>query len=230
MAIKGKGRSRARKSVTPGPRPVYTPVKQPLLARRGFRITALVVVASLAVGGIWYGLAKERTKQREEELAARERTAVSRYQSAVEAALSEVGSESLPGVFSVLPSLQTDLDGLANGDIDEKTAAQDAVAAARKAKRAAADLGKIRPVRIFGSKGLGALLVRDGLNSHSRMLEALKLYETAAQLLQMAANASGSERSELLDRASGVLGVASTLFNDGYNDYMNVQSAVSASG
>src|SRR4030042_3728860 len=106
MAIKGKGRSRARKSVTPGPRPVYTPVKQPLLARRGFRITALVVVASLAVGGIWYGLAKERTKQRGEELAARERTAVSRYQSAVEAALSEVGSESLPGVFRVLPRLQ----------------------------------------------------------------------------------------------------------------------------
>jgi hypothetical protein len=226
MAIKGKGRSRARKSVTPGPRAVYTPVKQPLLARRGVQIAALVLVIALAVGGIWYGLAKERTEERRKELDASQRTAVSGYRSAVGAALLKVGGEPLPGAFSVLPILQTDLDGLANGTVDAETAAKDAAAAAKKAKSAAADLGKIRPARIFGSKGFEPGFVRDGLNSHAKMLNALNLYETAAELLRMAANATGDQRSELLDRTSSVLEVASTLFDDGYSDYVNLQSAV----
>ena len=222
MAIKGRGRSRARKAVTSGPRPTYVPVKRPLLARRGFQITALVVAVGLAVGGIWYGLAKERTKQRGKELAAGKRSAATRYQGAVEAALSKVGGELSASAFSVLPVLQTDLDGLRTGDITAETAAQDAVGAARSAKRAAADVAKIRPARIFGSKGFGPGFVRDGLNSHAKMLNALKLYEAAARLLEMAANADGSRRSQILDRASGVLDVASSLFDDGYGDYVNV--------
>ncbi|MEW6060254.1 MAG: hypothetical protein AB1551_08995 [Actinomycetota bacterium] len=222
MAIKGRGKSKARKAVTSGPRPTYVPVKRPLLARRGFQITALVLVAGLAVGGISYGLAKERTKQREEELAASKRAATTRYQSAVEAALSKVGGQVSASAFSVLPVLQRDLDWLRTGDIVAESAARDAAGAARSAKRAAADMTKIRPARIFGSKGFGPGFVRDGLNSHAKMLNALKLYETAARLLEMAANTDADEQSELLDRASGVLDVASTLFDDGYGDYLNV--------
>ena len=34
MAIKGKSKGRSAKSVTPGPKPVYQPVKKRLLAKR----------------------------------------------------------------------------------------------------------------------------------------------------------------------------------------------------
>jgi hypothetical protein len=227
MAIKRKSRSRPRGGVTKGPRPVYAPVKRPLRARRSFQITAILLVALVAAGGIWYGVAKERAseraKERRDALAARERIVVTRYQGAVDPALSKVGNKLAPSGFSVLPKLATDLEGLRKGNVSVKTAGQDAVTAAQSAGSAVGDLSKIKPANMFGSKGLGAVVVRDGLNSHSKMLNALKLYETAAQLVRMATEATGSQRSELLDRASSVLDVASTVFQSGYNDYLNVQ-------
>lgn len=225
MAIKGKSKSRARRSVTPGPRPTYVPVKRPLLARRGFQITALVVVAVMAVGGIWFGLAKERSKQREREMSQKMRTAMIQYQSPVDAALAGVGQSVPPSAFRVLPAIGADLTGLRKGTVTAKTAAADAATAAKSAKTAADALGKIDPSTIFGGKGFGPTFVDFALNSHSKMLDALRLYETAADLLGMAAKATGDLRTQLLDRASGVLDVASSLFADGHNDYVNAQQA-----
>src|SRR5581483_7658734 len=216
MAIKGKSRSRARRAVTPGPRPAFVPVKRPLLARRGFQVTALVVILAVAAAAIVYGLAKERTKQRTEALQRSMRVATTKYQVIVDGALANAGQPLPPSGFNAFPSLTTDIDGLRKGTVSAKTAAKDA-------KQATAN-AKVSPAAIFGGKGFDLAFVNYAINSQTKLANALKLYEQVGSLLQMAVEAGGVQRTTLLDRASAVLDVASTLFNDGYNDYVNLKN------
>src|SRR6266508_1576118 len=111
MAIKGKSKPRSRRVVTPGPRPSYTPVQKPLLARRGFRIGVLVVVVAASVGGIWYGLARERTQAREQALAERERTAAIRFRGGVEGAMASSGQRAPPAGSPASPPPAAAADG-----------------------------------------------------------------------------------------------------------------------
>ncbi|HZP89756.1 MAG TPA: hypothetical protein VFC04_02025 [Actinomycetota bacterium] len=224
MAIKGKSRSRARRTVTPGPRPTFVPVRRPLLARRGFQVTALVVILVAATAGVVYGLAKERTKQRTEALQRSMRVAATKYQVGVDGALANVGQPLPPSGFKAFPALTTDVDGLRKGSVDAKTAAKDATSAIANAKTAATAMDKLDPASIFGGKGFDLAFVNYAINSQTKLADALKLYEQVGGLLQMAAEADGGQRSALLDRASAVLDVASTLFSDGYNDYVNLKN------
>jgi hypothetical protein len=224
MAIKGKSRSRARRAVTPGPRPTYVPVKRPLLARRGVQVTALVVVLAVATAGIVYGLARERTRQRDEALHRRMRVAATTYQVSVDGALANAGQPLPPSGFNAFPSLKTDIDGLRKGNVTPTTAAKDAKQVIANAKTAAATMDKVSPATIFGGKGFDLAFVNYAINSQSKLTSALKLFEQVGELLQMAARADGTQRTALLDRASAVLDVASTLFSDGYNDYVNLKN------
>ncbi len=224
MAIKGKSRSRARRAVTPGPRPAFVPVKRPLLARRGFQVTALVVILAVAAAAIVYGLAKERTKQRTEALQRSMRVATTKYQVIVDGALANAGQPLPPSGFNAFPLLTTDIDGLRKGTVSAKTAAKDAKQATANAKTAEAAIGKVSPAAIFGGKGFDLAFVNYAINSQTKLANALKLYKQVGSLLQMAVEAGGAQRTTLLDRASAVLDVASTLFNDGYNDYVNLKN------
>jgi len=223
MAIKGKSKPRSRRVVTPGPRPAYTPVKKPLLARRGFRIGLLVVVVAAAVGGIWYGLARERTQSREQALAGRERIAAVTFRGKVQGAIAAAGQPAPPDGFTAFPALTTDVDGLGKGTVKPKTAATDAKAAGGVATNAWEAMDKIDVVSITANKGFDAAFVNYFFNAREKMEDALKLYEHAALLVQRAAAATGGQRTELLNGAKGILVVAAELMNGGYSDFIQVQ-------
>ncbi len=222
MAIKGKSKPRSRKSVTPGPRPSYTPVKKPLLARPGFWFTILTVVVIASVVGIWFGLARERTNQRNQELQQRERTAAVSLQGKVLGALAGVGQAAPPANFTAFPTLTTDLDGLGKGTVTPKTAAADAAAAKKNAASAQTALDAIDPIALTANKGFDVGFVNYFFNAKEKMLDAMKLYGNVAILLDRAAAASGKGRAALLARATSIQAVASDLMNNGYSDYVQV--------
>jgi hypothetical protein len=223
MAIKGKSKPRSRRVVTPGPRPSYTPVKKPLLARRGFRIGVLVVVVAASIGGIWYGLARERTEDRERALAERKRTAAITFRGKVQGAIASAGQPAPPNGFAAFPTLTADVDALEKGTVKPSTVRTDAKAARTAARGAWQAMGKIDVPSITAKKGFDAAFVNYFFNAREKMQDGLKLYEQAALLVERAAVATGDERTELLDSAGGILEVAAELMNGGYSDFIQVQ-------
>lgn len=227
MAIKGRSKPRSRKVVTPGPRPAYVPVKKPLLARRGVQIAILAVVAIGAAAGIWYGIAKERTEERNQqrarEVQQRKRTAAVTFQGRVEAAIVGVGQPAPPTGFTAFPALTADVEGLATGDVKPDAAAEAAKGVRTTARGAWQALGEIDLTEIVADKGFDVSLVNYFFNAREKMVDALKLYERAAIMVRQAADATETERADLLDSAGGIMDVAASLFNSGYSDYVQIQ-------
>jgi hypothetical protein len=223
MAIKGKSKPRSRRVVTPGPRPAYTPVKRPLLARRGFRIGVLVVVVAGSVAGIWYGLARERTQAREQALAERKRVAAVTFRGRVQGPIASIGQPAPPDGFTAFPGLTADVDGLAKGTVEPGSARSDARAARTAARDAWRAIHEIEVASITARKGFDAEFVNYFFNVREKMRDGLKLYEQAALLLERAAAANGDQRTELLEGARGILDVAADLMNSGYRDFVQLQ-------
>jgi len=223
MAIKGRSKPRSRKVVTPGPRPAYVSVKKPLLARRGVQIAILAVVAVGAAAGIWYGIAKERTEDRARQLQQRKRTTAVTFQGRVEAAIVGVGQPAPPSGFTAFPALTADVEGLATGDVRPGEAAEDARGFQVTAKDAWQALDEIDLAEMLADKGFDRFLVNHFFNAREKMVEALKLYQRAAIMVGQAAEATGTERADLLDSAGGIMDVAASLFNSGYNEYIQIQ-------
>ena len=220
MTIKGKSRPKGGgRAVTRGPKPAYVPVHKPLLQRRSFWYTVLAAVIVVSVAGIWYGVAKQRSADREEQLAQVKRRAAADYQQQVEPILATVGQPVPPSGFEILPQLKTSLSGFLEGTIPAEELEATASAIATAAKRAAAELDKIDAVGIVGGKGLDETFVLYVLISQTRMTQALRLYEQAALLASDAAAAEGGIATGLAGRAQGVVAVAEEGFADGYQDY-----------
>jgi hypothetical protein len=224
MAIKGKSKTKgSAKTVTRGPKPAYVPVKKPLLQRRGFWITALVVVVVLSVIGIWYGIARQQTKDREAEQAKRLATVGTQYQVAVDPVLATVGQALPPTGFEVMTDFENALTAFVGGSGTPADLQEAATSAAAQTKTAAGDLDEIDAVGIVRDKGFDDVFVLHVLNAQTRMVEALKLYEQSALLAQQAAQAEGDQATELAARSKAVLDVAKQLFAEGYQDYVEAQ-------
>jgi hypothetical protein len=223
MAIKGKARSRGGKGVARSRKPVFVPVRVPILRRRGFWIGVLVVLALGSAAGIAYGLAHEASARRADELQARLATTMRTYQSKVDPILAGIGSTQPPAGFSAMTSLGTTLDGLQKGT----TSSNDAVGAAKsdssQAQDAATGLDAIDVPKLAGGKGFSVEFVNYLINSKTRFVEALNLYQRVASLIQTAAKAEGPTRASILDSAQGVLDTANKVFGDGYDDYVQAQ-------
>ena len=130
MAIKGKSKAKARRTVTSGPKPVYVVPKKPLFLRRGFQIGALVVIVLAAAGGILYGLHREHQNQAAAELKANEARYIGQFKTQVTSALSGVGSPNQSTGFDVLPDLSTAIGGLKSGNTSANSAEQTATTSA----------------------------------------------------------------------------------------------------
>ena len=225
MAIKGKSKPRARRSVTPGPRPVYVPVRRPLLQRRAFQIALLAVVLLAAAAAIAYGLIREHHQNRDKALARTMRTIGSEYSVKVQGAIGGLGQTQAGGAFTLLPQIATDLKGLGSGAVKADAAAKDAKTYGTQASDGADALHKIDPSSMVSGKGVeDAAFVRDLLNGRFKMEQGLRMAAQAATLLgQAAAAGTDAERTMLLGDANKAFEVAQTVFADGYTDWVNAQ-------
>ena len=229
MAIKGKSKPRGRKSVTPGPRPAYVPVRRPWWQKGGFWIGVLVVLVAGSAAGIWYGVAKEIGNNRREAdrkaLATRMRDAVGQYQGLVEPIISPLGQTVAPAGFDILPQLSTTISDLEKGAVSAKDAGSAANTISEQAKTAYQALDKVDVVKLVQDKGFNQSFVVFLLDSKSKMVTGIKLFEHAAQQLVLATGLAGTAREQLIADAKGLAQIATDTFTDGYTDYVQVQAA-----
>jgi hypothetical protein len=225
MAIKGKTKSKTPKAVTRGPKPAYVPVKRPLLARRGLWIAIAGFLGVLVVAGLWYGFAKEQSQTRERDLSEARGSAIQVYGRQVEPIIGTIGEPVDPASWSSFPELTDALDRLEAGEGQPEKIAKLATGIAGTAGTAWAVFDQIDAVGLVRGRGLDQVFVLYVLGSEQKLLDSLKLYEQGGELVAMAADApQGQERDLLVERARSVIEVARSLFETGFNDYVEAST------
>ena len=86
MAIKGKTKSRGAKGVTRGPKPVYVPVKTPLIRRTGLWIGVGSFLAAGLIVALAIGFIEQRNDQRERDRIEDMATVVNQYRGQIDLA------------------------------------------------------------------------------------------------------------------------------------------------
>lgn len=228
MAIKGKSKGRSAKAVTPGPKPVYQPVKKRLLAKREFWLVILSIFGVMVIVGLVAGFIAERNASAQDDLEQRMRATMSSFQGQVEPVLTTVGQANPPAGFVAFTDLQTAIGDLVaeepGAPADSKAVKQTATDAAASAKTALEALNQIDESALIQGKGFSEEFVLYVINAKGNFVRAMTLYGEAAKLLELAADAQGAERAELATRSQAIANVASEIFDRGYADYIQAQS------
>jgi len=229
MAIKGKTKGRSARAVTRGPKPVYQPVKKPLLAKREFWLVILSILGVMVVVGLVAGFIAERNSSAQDELERRMRAAMSSFQGQVEPVLTTIGQAQPPAGYQVFTDLSTAVDDLVSEEpdapTDPKALTQTATGAATSAETALEALRAIDETELIRGKGFSEEFVLYVINAKGNLVRAMTLYGEAAKLLELAADAQGAERAELAARTQAILKVATETFDRGYADYVQAQTA-----
>lgn len=228
MAIKGKSRSRGAKTVARGPKPVYVPVRTPLLRRRGLWISVVSVLVTAAVAGLIAGFVRQAATDREEDEIGRMTEAVSRYRDRIEPILTPLGAPQPPTGFDAFAQMPTALTTLEEGDPDEEalaaaaTIAEDTAAAAAEA---AAQFEAITPTDFIRGEGFPTHFALYLIDARNDFLSSLQLYRESARLVALAVETEDAEARELITvRARGVHDTADELFARAYTDYVEAQA------
>jgi hypothetical protein len=229
MAIKGKSKSRSRgRAPAKAPRREPVRVAPPFVQRRWVQLIAAVVVGALAVAMVvWVtnGLRQERADNQQADDAVSRRTAAQEWQKTLEGELGKLGTVSAGSQPTILEPLSGAIDALADGKAPEGTdqAIDDALTLTRAARKT---LEGFDLTGAIADQGFDVGETNYALNSQTRIVQALRLYEQSALLARLALEADGAERVALAERAVGVRSVARTLLNDGWSDYQQVMFAV----
>jgi uncharacterized membrane protein YgcG len=224
MAIKGKSKARSRRSVTPGPKPVYVVPKKRFLARRSVQFALLGLLVVGAIAGITYGLIHEHDQQQAQDLQQRLSDTIGSYKDQITAALtSDVGQPNQTTGFDVTPAAVALIEPLKSGKNVPADAEKTASAAAQSAKQAASTIDAIDTTHLMGGKGFDATTVTTVQDSQSGMVNGLKLYATLNDTLAKAASASGAERAQLVAVADNLAPTAKSIFDGGYQSFIDAQ-------
>lgn len=227
MAIKGKGKTKGRQPAR-APRRAPVTVKPPFFVRRWVQISlALVAGFLLMVFVVWVTnyLRQERADATAATQASEQRAAGQKWKSQVEGALVKVGTLS-PGAPPVLfPDLATTVSGLQKGKLPDGAAATLKKAQA-DAKLALDPLEKYVLTDQVRDIGMDEGQVSWFLNSQTRIVQALKLYEQAATQAVLAIAAPDDQRAAIANSAAAVQDRAAEIFQDGWGDYQNALGSV----
>jgi hypothetical protein len=229
VAIKGKSKGRTAKAVTRGPKPVYQPVKKPLLAKREFWLVIATILGAAVVVGLVVGFIAERNSSEQDELEQRMQAAVSAYQGELEPILTTVGQPRAPSGFDAFADLGAAVASLEEAETppqpaDPQALTQTAADSVASAKGALEALEAIDETSLIRGKGFSEEFVLYVINSKRNLARAMVLYREAAQLLELTADADGARRQELALRTRGVLNSADEIFARGYAEYVQAQT------
>jgi hypothetical protein len=227
MAIKGKGKTRGRQAAR-APRRAPVEVKPPLFLRRGVQVScAFVAGLLLMVLVVWItdGLRQQRADDKAATQASEQRAAGQKWKSQVEGALGKVGTLSPGQPPVVFSNLATAVSGLRKGDVPHGAAAvlTQAQADAKLAIDPLKNYDLTSQVRDIGmDEGQASWF----LNSQTRIVEALELYEQAAKNAALAIDAPDDQRAALADSVAAIQTKAAQILREGWSDYTNALASV----
>jgi hypothetical protein len=228
LAIKGKSKGRSPRSVTRGPKPVYTPVKKPLLAKREFWLVIAGILGVAVVVGLVVGFIAQRNASAQDDLEARMRSTMSRYQGDVDSVLSQIGQAQPPSGYTVFTDFTQALTNLQKGGSDAQadaaTLKQVAGDTVDKAKSALTAFQQIDQDALIQGKDFSRDFVLYIINSKANFIRSMQLYREAGELLRVAAEAEGPQRDELVARAAAITSIADDTFANAYSDYVEGQT------
>jgi hypothetical protein len=216
LAIKGKGKTRSRRAVAAGPKPVYVVPRKPPLARRSVQLGALAALL-LVIGAIllWTYLDQRADQRRQDEQAI-----VSRFATQVETPLQPVSQQLPPTGLVIFGDLREDLTSMLEETADPSQVAARAGRAAENADGIAGTIEDIPTSQWARDRGLPVEMI----DAQDFIVQAIRVYGRAAATLRMAAETRPSEiRSELLDVAEGLLNAGEQLFDRGYQKITNAK-------
>lgn len=231
MAIKGKGRTKARQ-VPRAPRHQPVEVKPPLFTRRWVQVAGAFV---LGIGAMMFlvwvtnGLREQDRSERARELAAAERAGtrpvVEAWSGAVDGAIGSIAQPGGPGIPpTLLSAASAAVDGIAAGDPVRGAAAtlREADGALRSAVETLGGYALVEEIR---DKGFDITQTNYLLNSRSKIVEGLELYRQTVAVAQQALE--GDDRLGTV--ATGLRDQAVTLFTDGWRDLEQVKQSIGIS-
>jgi len=227
MAIKGKNRGKAKaKQVTRPPRPSYTPVPAPFVARRWVQVTAAFVLGvSFIVFVAWIqrGLRNQSDDREARRRQAAERTAMQTYQGKLDPILAQVGEAQGSASAAPFPRFAETVSAFEDGKASEDELSATADATDATATEAADALQGIDAAAIVRDTGASRSFASAVTDSWSRFEKAVRAYGEAAAVLRMAGGASGKQQRDLLETAAELEQIAKELFNAGYVSYTEAQ-------
>jgi hypothetical protein len=227
MAIKGKGRTRARQPVR-APRRAPVPVKPPLARRRGVQALAAFVAGLLVFwGGVWLtnGLRAEQADERSSSEAIRRRQVGSAWNQLVSTEVGKIGQvqEGRPPV--ILPEVRGTVGELKEGT--PKGAVAQLQAHAAEAKQVIDAIDAFDLSGTIRGKGFDQTGVLRFLSARDELIDAIDLYREAALLAAAAADLDPQARGGVLDRAEALLGKADNAVT---RFYLHHTEAMAAAG
>jgi hypothetical protein len=226
MAIKGKGKTRARQPVR-APRRGPVAVKPPFFGRRGVQLAGAFLAGLLVFwGGVWLtnGLRAERADETARTEAIQRRQAGASWNQLVTTEVGKIGQvdEGRPPV--ILPELRTTITGLTAKRPPEgaKTELETAAADAEGVRKAVEGYAMAASLRNKGFDQAGVLRF---LGAQDELVEAIALYRQAALLGATAAGLDGAARDQAADRAVSLLNAADDAVADFYVDHTEAMNA-----
>jgi hypothetical protein len=215
MAIKGKGKSKARSGrvVTAGPRPAYVPPKVPLFQRTGAKFTFALVV-ELAIFSLLVGFGEQSEGDRE-------RSAVGEFTSLVDTALFQGPAvQPLPSGAAVLPELGATLSTLTSADAPP---AEDMVEQAQGWADAILAVGDDLSAVEVPAEDLEPDQILSLTEARTFMERGLAMYAGVAQEVGVAAEIDGEPQKRLIATIQSQLQVAGSTFDAGYGKMQQVR-------
>jgi hypothetical protein len=226
MAIKGKGRTRARQPIrAPRREPVAVPV--PFMRRRGVQLTAAFIAGLLVFwGGIWLtnGLRAERASEEEQAAELRRRQAGAAWNDLVKEQIGTIGSftEGRPPV--ILPQVAEGLRQLGKANPPEGVA-DDLETAAADAKEAADAIAGFDLIGTLRDKGFDQVAILRFIAARDALVTTIELSRQAALLGAVAADLEGSERDDVLEQAEAALAQADIALQRFYQEHTEAMAA-----
>jgi hypothetical protein len=208
MAIKGKGRTRAKQPVR-APRRGPVPVPLPFFRRRGVQLVAAFLVGLLVFwGGVWLtnGLRAENTSERDRDQELLQRRAGAAWEKLVSTEVGSIGQIQAGQPPVILPQVRSVLTVPAQKT--PKGAVSALQTAARDAKAAIDAIQKDQLSSSLSHKGFRPDEVLRFLSARDELVTSIQLYREAALLGVVAAELEGKDRETAIARAQGLLTLA----------------------
>jgi len=233
MAIKSKGKTKARPA-SRGPRHGPVPVPKPFAQRRWVQLTALFITGILAMMVfVWAtnGLRRERANTKAATDLANRQQALSQWKAILEPQITTVGQ--LKG--DIPPTVATDVTAALTAIASKKTTTTKAAALASSAEELGKAADAIDGFDLAGTiteKGFDVGAAGALTASKVEIVQALRLYQEAAELAALAVGSPKHLGLQLADHGQAISVSAATLLQSGWVKYASTLklSQLSAGG